>query len=158
MRRIYIVATFVVVAATIVFAGPDKRLATVRKAFVIAIDDLGEDVPVSKCLAKDISSYTPISAVDKKEDADVIFKIRANLPSATARFLVGAMGGTPSAHMYAELPDGTKLWDDGAKLRRAIGKAGQLKSADGADTVECGLADELLGTLRNAMKQARDSK
>jgi hypothetical protein len=57
--------------------------------------------------------------------------------------------------LFAELPDGTKLWDDGAKLRSAIGKFGKLETADGIKGVECGLADELLGTLRDAMRKAR---
>jgi hypothetical protein len=68
------------------------------------------------------------------------------------------MGGSPSADLSAELPDGTKLWTDGAKLRRAIGMFGKLDTSDGAKGVECGLADELLDTLRSAMRQARDKK
>ena len=150
-----IAVAFVVVLSA---SGPDKRLATVKKAFVIAIDDLGEDVPVAKCLAKHLPDTTPVEAVKTKDEADVIFRVQANLPSATKRVLWGGMGGSPSAHLYAELPDGTKLWDDGAKLRRAIGRFGKLETSDGDKTVECGLADELISTLRDAMKNARDSK
>jgi hypothetical protein len=41
------------------------------------------------------------------------------------------MGGSPSAHLFAELPDGTKLWDDGAKYRRSMAKQGTLGSSSG---------------------------
>ena len=101
---------------------------------------------------------TPIEPVKTREEADVIFRVKAHLPSATTRVLVGMMGGTPSADLSAELPDGTKLWADGAKLRRAIGKSGKLDNSDAAKGVECGLADELLDTLRSAMREARDKK
>ncbi|HEX3703948.1 MAG TPA: hypothetical protein VHU82_11505 [Vicinamibacterales bacterium] len=101
---------------------------------------------------------TPIEATKDKDEADAIFRVKAHLPSATTRVMVGMMGGTPSADLQVELADGTKLWADGAKLRRAIGKAGRLASADADKSVECGLADELLDTLRSAMRKARDGK
>jgi hypothetical protein len=141
----------------ILHAAEDKRLSTMKKAFVLPVDDLGVDKPIAICLKKHLPDQTPLEVAATREEADVIFRVSGNLPSATTRYLVGAMGGTPSAHLFIELPDGTKLWDDGAKLRRAIGKQGKFDSADGDKTVECGLADELLGTLRNAMKKARDS-
>ncbi len=136
----------------------DKRLSTIKKVFVVPVDDLGVDVPISKCLARHLPDSLPVEVVKTKEDADAVFKIAGNIPSATARVMVGMFGGTPSGHLFVELPDGTKLWDDGAKLRRAIGKAGKLDSADGDKTVECGLADELIDTLRSAMRKARDKK
>ena len=136
----------------------DKRLATMKKAYVIPVDDLGDDKPTAVCLAKHLADQTPIEAVKTKEDADVVFKVSSHLPSATTRVMVGMMGGTPSAHLFIETADGTKIWDDGAKLRRAIGKMGKLDSADGDHTVYCGLADELLDTLRSAMRKARDGK
>ncbi len=135
-----------------------KRILAIKKAHVVPVDEFGPDVPISKCLAKHLTDALPMEAVATKEEADAVFKVAGNIPSATTRVLVGMFGGTPSAHLYIEMPDGTKLWDDGAKLRRAIGRYGQLDSADGDKTVECGLADELLGTLRNAMKKARDKK
>ena len=122
------------------------------------VDDLGDDRPVAACFSEHLSKMTPIEPVKTKEEADVIFRVKAHLPSATTRVLVGMMGGTPSADLSAELPDGTKLWADGAKLRRAIGKSGKLDNSDAAKGVECGLADELLDTLRSAMRDARDKK
>ncbi len=135
---------------------PDPRILTVKKAFVVPVDDLGEDKPIAVCLAKHLAEQTPLTVVENKEEADAILKVSGHLPSATTRVMVGAMGGTPSAHLFIELPDGKKLWDDGAKLRRAIGKTGKLDSSDGSNTVYCGLADELLDTLRSAMRKARE--
>lgn len=134
----------------------DPRLLTVKKAYVVPVDELGEDKPIAVCLAKHLEEQTPLKIVANKDDAEVILKVSGHLPSATTRVMVGAMGGTPSAHLFIELPDGKKMWDDGAKLRRAIGKTGKLDSSDGANTVYCGLADELLNTLRTAMRKARD--
>jgi hypothetical protein len=158
MPRYLFAIILAVVAAPIVGAasGTDPRLLTVKKAFVVPVDDLGEDKPIAVCLAKNLADQTPLTIVEKKEDADVILKVSGHLPSATTRVMMGAMGGTPSAHLFIELPGGQKLWDDGAKLRRALGKTGKLDSADGANTVYCGLADELLDTLRTAMRNARD--
>jgi hypothetical protein len=86
--------------------------------------------------------------------------VSSHLPSTTTKVLVGVMGGSPSAHLFAELPDGTKLWDDGAKYRRSMGKQGSAGSSSGdtGKSIECGLADELANTLRDAMRQARDKK
>lgn len=156
------VLPLVVIASALPFSllakGPDHRLATIRTAYVVPVDDLAEDAPVAKCFAEHLPDSLPITIAVSKEDADAIFRVRANLPSATARVMVGMMGGTPSAHIDVELPDGTAVWGDGAKLRRSIGKFGKLDSSNGANTVQCGLADELIQTLRNAMKKARDSK
>ena len=147
-------------AAVIVSAKVDGRLATVRKAFVVAVDDLGDDQAVAACFAEHLPKLTPMTVVTTKEEADVILKVSAHLPSATTKFVLGIAGGSPSAHLFAELPDGTKLWDDGAKYRRSMGAQGALGSSSG-DTgkgVECGLGDELAGTLRDAMREARGKK
>lgn len=140
-------------------AAPDKRLSSIKKAFIVPVDDLGDDRPVAACMADRLSQMTPIAAVQTREDADAVFRVSAHLPSATARVMMGTMGGSPSAHLFVELGDGTKLWDDGAKLRRTVGgRLGRLETSDGAKGVECGLADELLDTLRVAMRHARDHK
>ncbi len=157
MKKV-LVALLACVPMVTMAAGVDGRLAGVRKAFVVPVDDLSDDRPVAVCLADHLAAQTPITAVKTREEADVIFKVKAHVPSATTRFMVGMMGGTPSADLLAELPDGTKLWSDGAKLRRAIGKSGKLDNSDAAKGVECGLADELLDTLRTAMRKARDAK
>jgi hypothetical protein len=138
----------------------DPRLAAVRSAYVEAVDDLGDDQGVAVCLAEHLDKLTPIKLVSTKEDADVIFRVKAHLPSTTTKVLVGIMGGSPSADMTAQLTDGTLLWGDGAKYRRSMaqqGKAGN-SSGDTGKSIECGLADELLNTLRDAMRKARDKK
>jgi len=136
---------------------PDAKLATVRKAFVVPVDDLGDDVGVATCFAAHLHDLTPIEAVKTKEEAEIILKVSAHLPSTTTKVLVGALGGSPSAHLFAELPDGTKLWDDGAKYRRSMAKQGSFgaSSGDTSKSIECGLADELANTLRDAMRKAR---
>jgi hypothetical protein len=150
-----------VLAAALVPAGLhateiDSRLAKVRKAHVVALDELGEDVAIVSCFVEQLPKLTPITVVSL-EEADVVLRVQAHLPSTTTKVLVGVMGGSPSAHVYAELPDGTKLWDDGTKYRRSMMKQGQL-GASGADTaksIECGLADGLIEKMRNAMREAR---
>jgi hypothetical protein len=156
-RTLFAISCALLIAPLVGVANdPDPRLITVKKAYVMAVDDLGDDKPVAVCLAKHLAEQTPLTVVEKREDAEAILRVSSHLPSATTRVMVGMMGGTPSAHLFIELSDGTKLWDDGAKLRRAIGHTGKLDSSDGANTVYCGLADELLDTLRTAMKKARD--
>jgi hypothetical protein len=138
-------------------AHSDPRLATIKKAYIVAVDDLGDDRGVAACLAQHLTALTPIEVVKAKEDADAVFLVSAHLPSTTTKVLVGVMGGSPSAHLFVELPDGTKLWDDGAKYRRSMAKQGTVGSSseDTGKTVECGLADELANTLRDAMREAR---
>jgi hypothetical protein len=156
LTAVAIISLAVIVGATKV----DGRLATVRKAFIVPVDELGDDMGVATCLANHLKTLTPIEAVKTKEEADVVFKVSSHLPSTTTKVLVGMMGGSPSAHLFAELPDGTKLWDDGAKYRRSMAKQGTLGSSSGdtGNSIECGLADELANTLRDAMREARDKK
>jgi hypothetical protein len=156
------IVTASLLASTVAVAADkiDARLHTVRKAFIVPVDELGDDKGVATCLALHLKDLTPIEAVATRDDADVIFRVSSHLPSTTTKVLVGMMGGSPSAHLYAELPDGTKLWDDGAKYRRSMMKQGQFGAGSG-DTgkgIECGLADELANTLRDAMRKARDKK
>lgn len=149
----------VVACATVAAKGPDPRLARVRNAFVVAVDELGDDQAVASCFADHLHAQTPIKVVTSKDEADVVFRVSSHLPSTTTKVLVGMMGGSPSAHLYAELPDGTKLWDDGAKYRRSMEKQGNWGSSSGdtSKSIECGLADELANTLRDAMREARDA-
>jgi len=157
-RRSLAVIVVLLLAATLIADKLDPRLAQVRKAWIEPVDPLGDDLPVSQCVAERISKSTPIKAVDKREDADVILKVSSHLPSATSRYALGALGGSPSVHMYAELPDGTKLWDDGGKFRRANLGNKIVTATDVAKGIECGLADDILEHLRDAMKKARDGK
>lgn len=157
MRRIAAVCVVVSLASVVVVGKVDPRLAAVRKAFIVPVDELGDDQGVVTCFADHLKTLTPIEAVKSKDEADVVFKVSAHLPSTTTKVLVGMMGGSPSAHLYAELPDGTKLWDDGAKFRRSMAKQGGFgnSSGDTGKSIECGLADELANTLRDAMREAR---
>jgi len=160
MRRLMTAAMIAAACATVMAKDPDPRLATVRKGYVVPVDDLGDDRAVAVCFAEHLHAQTPIESVPSKDEADVVFRVSSHLPSTTTKVLVGVMGGSPSAHLFAELPDGTKLWDDGAKYRRSMAKQGSLgaSSGDTSKTIECGLADELANTLRDAMRKARDSK
>ncbi len=156
-----VVGTIFTLALTVgLNATLDHRLSTARKAYVVANDELGDDQGVASCFADHLRKLTPIEVVKSKEEADIVFKVSAHLPSTTTKVLVGIMGGSPSAHLYAELPDGTKIWDDGAKYRRSMGKQGigGSSSEDTGKTIECGLADDLANTLRDAMRKARDTK
>jgi hypothetical protein len=73
--------------------------------------------------------------------------------------MLGVVGGSPSARLFAETPLGEKLWDDGAKVRRGnTGTQVLLKGQGEAGSIECGLADELANSLRDAMRKARDQK
>jgi hypothetical protein len=162
MKKWMFVCTVLALSAVAsVMAGkPDKRLYTLRKVHLVPIDDLNEDAAVVSCLATLIPAQLPFLTVVPKDQAEIIYRVRANIPGATTRALVGSLGGSPSTHIYAELPDGTKLWDDGAKFRRAMVHTGQL-GATGGDTgkaIECGLATGLVERLRDVMQDARDSK
>lgn len=126
---------------------PDPRLASVRKAFVVANDELEADRPVSICFAERLATMTPIEAVKTKADADVIFRIRAHVTNGDEP-PPNPVRPTTTAQITAELPDGTVLWTDlyyhGSDVR--------------PPGIECDLADDLLNSLRKAMKQARDGK
>jgi len=131
----------------------DPRLMTVRKAYVVPVDELSDDKVLASCVIDLIHTVTPIEAVASKNDADVVLKVSAHIPGAGARFALGMMGGTPSAKMEAQLPDGTLLWSDGAKNRKLTG--GAIGAARNGDKLACGLANGLLTALRDAMGKAR---
>jgi len=97
------------VASSVSASGPDPRLATVRRAFIAPVDELGDDVQIRSCFVMQLPKSTPITVVETKEEADVVLRVQAHLPSGTSRVMLGALGGTPSAHLYATLTDGTKL-------------------------------------------------
>ena len=50
--------------------------------------------------------------------------VKTHFTDGASRVLLGSMGGTPTAHLEASLPDGTVLWADGAKYRRGNGSIG----------------------------------
>jgi hypothetical protein len=143
--------------ALLLASDPVPSLATIRTAWIIPVDELGNDQVVAACLAERLPTVTPVKPAASLEVADAVFKVSAHLPSTTTKAVLGVMGGSPSAHLFVELPDGTKLWDDGAKYRRSMMKQGQWgnSSSDTSKSIECGLADELANTLLTAMRKAR---
>jgi hypothetical protein len=154
-------ALALVVLASVSLVAADKidpRLATVRKAFVVPVDELGDDRGAAACLADHLSTKTPIEAVATKEDADVVFRIKAHIPSATTRYMVGMMGGSPSIDLEAQLPDGTKLWADGAKARRGNVGGQIMARGEHVNPIACALADEMIDGLLGAMRKSRDAK
>lgn len=156
MKTLIIAAVAIVSSVAVLSADKiDLRLATVKKAFIVAVDELADDRPVATCFAERLPKTTPLEAVKTKDEADVVFKIKAHLPGFGARRVFGSAGGSPSADIAAELPDGTKLWADGVKLGS---KFSWDKADEGHQGFECGLADQLADALRQAMRKARDSK
>lgn len=152
-----LIAAVVVVALPSALAATtiDPRLATVRKAWVQPVDDLAFDRPVAICFGEHLAKLTPIEAVKTQVEADVVFRIKAHVASdedRNAEKLRQLTGGKnaidlhSTADIVAELPDGTKLWTEQ-----------YLDPASGAG-VECALADDLLNSLRDAMKKARETK
>jgi hypothetical protein len=132
-------ASLVLAITTTVVAADkvDPRLATVRKAFVTAADDLGDDRPVSACVADRLARSTAIETVKTIQEADVVITIQN-----------ASVGKHPKAEIVAALPaDGTKLWVGGSKTRgfNLVGR-----------DMTCVIADDLISNLRNAMKKARD--
>lgn len=126
------------VATTLAATKIDPRLATIKKAFVQAVDVLSDDdKPVATCFADHLAQSTPIEAVKTKDDADVILRVGSTKKKAT---------------IAAYLPDGTtQLWAGETSLKSGFGLVMVKHDA-------CGLADNLLDTLRQAMRNARDAK
>jgi len=135
-------------------ADVDSRLANVTKAFIVPADTAHEDDrAVAACLVDKLPAITKIVVVGTTEEADVILRVKGHIPGAGTRYGLGTMGGTPSANLEAQLPDGTKLWSDGAKNRTGTG--GLIGAARSEDSIACGLADRLSNTLQDAMRNAR---
>jgi hypothetical protein len=135
-------------------ANIDSRLASVSKAFIVPADAAHEDDrAVAACLVDKLPAITKIVVVGTREEADVILKVKGHIPGAGTRYGLGMMGGTPSANLEAQLPDGTKLWSDGAKNRTGTG--GIIGAARSEDSIACGLADRLSNALQDAMRNAR---
>ena len=113
-----------------------------------AADEMGDGKPIAACLAEHLSKTTPLTAVDARDEADVILSVtRAHLPGNTARATFGGAGGV---ELTAMLPDGTTLWSDTAKFASA---ESSLRI-----NIPCNLADQIADKLRQAMRKARDRK
>lgn len=150
------IATCLVASVALVSAVKiDPRLATARKAIVVPVDDLGDDAPVAACVALHLPMQTPMTIAATKDDAEIVLRIKAHLPSEGTKAVFGKMGGRPSADISAELPDGQKLWSDSIKLGSQWGWGTGEKNHQGT---ECSLADDVINALRDAMRKSRDGK
>jgi hypothetical protein len=106
MKRFVVAILIACSLASVAASKIDPRLATLRKAYVSAVDDLSDDKAVAVCFADRLHRETPLEVVENKADADLLLKVKAHLPSGASRAMLGSMGGSPSAHLEATLPDG----------------------------------------------------
>jgi hypothetical protein len=62
VKRIFALIAITMLTPSSIHGGAkiDPRLATVKKAFVIPVDDLADDKPVSTCFADHLKGATPI--------------------------------------------------------------------------------------------------
>src|SRR5688572_4820012 len=84
---------------TVHAADPDPRLATLRKAVVLAADDLSDDKIVASCVEERIGKATPIQIVPTREEAELILTVSE-----------ASVGKHPKGEITAALPDGSVLW------------------------------------------------
>src|SRR5450631_2856228 len=97
----------------VIFAGPlsaakvDPRLATFKKAYVVAVDDLDHDQRLAACVVDHLHAKTAMDAVPTKGAADVILRVKAHLTNSASRAVLGDWGASPSGYVEAQLPDGT---------------------------------------------------
>jgi hypothetical protein len=135
-------------------AGPDPRLASAKTVWIIAVDELGDDRPVATCLSQHITTALPVAVAEDVQTADLLLRVSAHLPGRAAREGLGVMGGRPSGHLTVEA-HGTKLWEGGAKVGSGWSWEGVPTAGSAGQTLACEVADELLDTLKNAMRKAR---
>lgn len=137
MKTTIALATLVAVALLTPIAAAEKvdpRLATARKAHIVANDELGNDRAIAQCVAEHIAQTTPIESVATADGADLVLRV----------------GATKRATMTAYLPDGTtKIWAGDNELKAGFGLV-KVKMDP------CVLADNLILKLRDAMRKARD--
>ncbi len=135
----------------------DRRLATVRKAFVMPVNDPhGDDALVATCLRDRLRhAVTPIELVQTKSEADTIVAVKGHIPGEGARLIIGGLA-TASANLEVRLPDGTRLWRGGAKHRDdPFGDS--FDEIVGEGGIACGLANRLVDALLDAMRKAREA-
>ncbi|MEP7309028.1 MAG: hypothetical protein ABJA98_26280 [Acidobacteriota bacterium] len=89
MSRTVVFVVAVMFVAVVNAAKVDPRLATVRKAFIVAKDDLGDDRLVANCLTERLHMITPVEVATLRADADAIFIVKANIPGAARRYALG---------------------------------------------------------------------
>jgi hypothetical protein len=150
VRAVILVAAVVVLFLPVARAAVkvDPRLGTAKTAYVVPESDKNDDREVATCFGDHLPKLTPLETATSKADADIVFKVKAHVPSVAGQALA-FYGNAPSARLTAELPDGTRLWADGAKKRLAF---------DASQSLACNLADELIKTLRDALHQALAAK
>ncbi len=148
MRRGVVLSVLVLLLPTIARAkDPDRRLATVKTAWVQPVDALDDDQPVAACMMDHLTRTTPLTPAASKDAAEVVLSVKAHLPGETMRRLSGVLG---TVTLTATLPDGTVLW-----TAREDVSAGQSLAAYAAADVPCSLADGAADKLRQAMRKAR---
>lgn len=113
----------------------DPRLASVRKAWIEPIDEIGDDKPIAVCVAENINKTTPIVAVPTKAEADAVIRVHAT---------------SKKSSIAVYLADGTtKVWAEDVGQKAGFGLIMIKLDA-------CGQAERLLDELTKAMKKARD--
>lgn len=137
MKQLLLVLLALVLATSPLYAAdPDPRLANVRKAVVLAADDLSDDKIVASCVAERIGKATPIQIVATHEEAELILTVSE-----------ASVGKHPKGKMTAALPDGSVLWTGRSKTRgfNLVGR-----------NMTCVIANDLIDNLRKAMQKARE--
>lgn len=135
----------------LLLASLDPRLAAMTKVFVVADDQLADDRPVAACFAERLEAALPLARVERMEDADVVFVVRARLSSPLTRRVTGQVAGRGGAvlgnvRVFA-VADQTKLWDGFAQV--------EARDARGEQDDACALADAGLASVRRMMRKAR---
>lgn len=148
MKTFITVLLLVGLPAIVLAKDLDPRLATIRQAWVEAVDELGDDQPIAACFAEHLTRTTPLTPAASKDQAEVILRISAHLPGNTLRQMTGLLG---TVKIEARLADGTLLWD----ARENISASKSLASYAALD-IPCSLADGAADKLRQAMRKARD--
>jgi hypothetical protein len=126
---------------------PDPRLATVKTAWVEAVDELDDDKPVAVCMMDHLARTTPLAPAASRDAADVVLTVKAHLPGNSMRQLTGVLG---TVTLTAKLPNDTLLWSSKEDVR-----AGKSLAAYAAADIPCSLADGAADKLRQAMRKAR---
>lgn len=135
MKCLHLLLIVAVASSTVYAADPDPRLAALRKAVVLADDDLSDDQIVATCVVERIGKAIPIQIVAREEAELILTVSKANVNKH------------PKAEIAATLPDGSILWTGGSKTRgfNLVGR-----------NMTCVIANDLIDNLRKAMQKARE--
>jgi hypothetical protein len=97
-------------------------------------------------LSSRIEALTPLHFTTK-QDADVVVTVSSQLHART-----------PRARVFAELPNGTRLWDDSVKYPNGRHYGEPKTTEDFASGVACGLAEQVATLLNDAMQRAGSAR